>query len=104
MTKKTSSKISNPRERVQRRRFLKGATGAAAATVAASSFAAPAISKDLIQWRMVTTWPKNFPGLGTGANLLGKLITEGSGGRLSVKVFGAKKRMRGEVSLSLINI
>ena len=91
MTKKTSSKISNPRERVQRRRFLKGATGAAAATVAASSFAAPAISKDLIQWRMVTTWPKNFPGLGTGANLLGKLITEGSGGRLSVKVFGAKE-------------
>lgn len=38
---------------------------------------------------MVTTWPKNFPGLGTGANLLGELITKMSGGRVSVKVFGA---------------
>ena len=34
---------------------------------------------------------KNFPGLGTGANLLGELITKGSGGRLTVKVFGAKE-------------
>ena len=40
---------------------------------------------------MVTTWPKNFPGLGTGANLLAKLITEMSGGRIEVKVYGAKE-------------
>ncbi|MBT5050363.1 MAG: TRAP transporter substrate-binding protein [Rhodospirillaceae bacterium] len=76
---------------MKRRGFLKGATGAAAATVAASGFAAPAISQGRMQWRLVTTWPKNFPGLGTGANLLGKMITEGSGGRLSVKVFGANE-------------
>lgn len=42
-------------------------------------------------WKMVTTWPKNFPGLGTGANNLAKLITEMSGGRIQVKVFGAKE-------------
>ncbi len=41
------------------------------------------------QWKMVTTWPKNFPGLGTGANHLAELITEMSGGRLEVKVYGA---------------
>jgi len=40
---------------------------------------------------MVTTWPKNFPGLGTGANDLAKLITEMTGGRLSVKVYGANE-------------
>jgi len=40
---------------------------------------------------MVTTWPKNFPGLGTGANNLARLITEMSGGRLRVKVYGAKE-------------
>jgi TRAP-type mannitol/chloroaromatic compound transport system substrate-binding protein len=52
---------------------------------------APMINKGLMEWRLVTTWPKNFPGLGTGANLLGDLISKGSGGRLTVKVFGAKE-------------
>ena len=52
---------------------------------------APAVSKGLMEWRMVTTWPKNFPGLGTGANLLADFITRGSEGRLTVKVFGAKE-------------
>jgi TRAP-type mannitol/chloroaromatic compound transport system substrate-binding protein len=42
-------------------------------------------------WKMVTTWPKNFPGLGTGANNLAKLISEMSGGRLTVKVYGASE-------------
>ena len=42
-------------------------------------------------WKMVTTWPKNFPGLGTGANNLAKLISEMSGGRLTVKVYGARE-------------
>ena len=42
-------------------------------------------------WKMVTTWPKNFPGLGTGANNLAKLISEMSGGRLTVKVNGARE-------------
>ncbi len=41
------------------------------------------------RWKMVTTWPMNFPGLGTGANLLARLITEMSGGRITVKVYGA---------------
>jgi TRAP-type mannitol/chloroaromatic compound transport system substrate-binding protein len=42
-------------------------------------------------WKMVTTWPKDFPGLGTGANTLARLIGEMSGGRMSVKVYGAKE-------------
>jgi len=41
------------------------------------------------EWRMVTTWPKNFPGLGTGANYLADLINKLSDGRISVKVYGA---------------
>jgi len=44
-----------------------------------------------IQWKMVTAWPKNFPGLGTGANYLAALIEQMSGGRLRVKVYGAKE-------------
>ena len=42
-------------------------------------------------WKMVTTWPKNFPGLGTGANNVAELITKMSGGRIQVKVYGAKE-------------
>ncbi|OGG97493.1 MAG: ABC transporter substrate-binding protein [Candidatus Lambdaproteobacteria bacterium RIFOXYD12_FULL_49_8] len=50
---------------------------------------APAISLGKnFEWKMVTAWPKNFPGLGTGANYLAQLIGELSGGRLKVKVYG----------------
>lgn len=41
------------------------------------------------EWKMVTTWPKNFPGLGTSANDLAAAIEAMSGGRLKVKVYGA---------------
>ena len=71
---------------MKRRRFLKGA---AAAGLAVSALPKPALSQGRLEWRLQTTWPKDFPGLSTGANLLADLITRGSGGRLSVKVFGA---------------
>ncbi|MEM1161938.1 MAG: TRAP transporter substrate-binding protein [Pseudomonadota bacterium] len=38
---------------------------------------------------MVTTWPRNFPGLGTGAERIAQRITQTSGERLTVKVFAA---------------
>ena len=41
------------------------------------------------EWKMVTTWPKNFPGLGTGANFLARIIEEMSGGQIKIKVYGA---------------
>ena len=39
------------------------------------------------QWKMVTSWPANYPGLGSGAADLARMITEATGGRISVKVF-----------------
>lgn len=42
-----------------------------------------------LHWKMATSWPANFPGLGTGAARLAELITQASGGRLTVKVYGA---------------
>ena len=44
---------------------------------------------EVINWKMVTTWPKNFPGLGTGAENLAKNINEMSNGRLNIKVYAA---------------
>ncbi|BBM88378.1 hypothetical protein COTS27_00057 [Spirochaetota bacterium] len=46
-------------------------------------------SGESFEWKMVTTWPKDFPGLGTGANNLAEVIEKMSGGRLTVKVYGA---------------
>jgi len=42
-----------------------------------------------VEWKMVTAWPRDFPGLGTGANKLADMITRMSGGRINVKVYGA---------------
>ncbi len=76
---------------MKRRDFIKSSSSAALIT-GSSLLAAPAVhAKSTIKWKMVTTWPKNFPGLGTGANHLAKLITQMSGGRLKVKVYGAKE-------------
>ena len=46
-------------------------------------------TKKKYKWKMVTTWPKNFPGLSTGANLLAKRIEELSRGQIENKVFSA---------------
>ncbi len=73
---------------MKRRGFLKGAAVAGLAGAAASSLPAPAISQGIKRWRMVTTWPKNFPGLGTGAELLAQLIEKGTEGKLQITVFG----------------
>lgn len=45
--------------------------------------------QEKITWKMVTTWPKNFPGLGTGANDFAELVNQLSNGRMEIKVYGA---------------
>jgi len=80
---------------MKRRHFIKAAATSSLLTSASlttsTSLAGKTPSNDKVKWKMVTTWPKNFPGLGTGANNLAKLINEMSGGRLTIKVYGAKE-------------
>ncbi len=45
--------------------------------------------EETFQWKLVTTWPKNFPGLGNGAENFARYVEEMSAGRLTVKVYGA---------------
>lgn len=50
----------------------------------------PVIGKEKVyKWNMVTTWPKNFPGLGMAAENLSQYVKEMSNGRLIIKVYGA---------------
>jgi TRAP-type mannitol/chloroaromatic compound transport system substrate-binding protein len=53
-----------------------------AATPAAESPAA-----ESFQWKMVTAWPKNYPGLGTAAERLAERVKTMSNGRLTIKVY-----------------
>lgn len=73
---------------MDRRSFMTKA-GIAGVGAAATGLAAPAVAQGNITWRMVTTWPKNFPGLGVGAQRLADRVTAASGGRLTVQVYSA---------------
>ncbi|MDB2439510.1 TRAP transporter substrate-binding protein [Hellea sp.] len=62
---------------------------AAKAKTAEKVIGAPNISKGLKQFRMATTWPKDFPGLGQMPNRFSKALYEMSDGRIDVKVYAA---------------
>ncbi|MDO5103105.1 MAG: TRAP transporter substrate-binding protein [Lautropia sp.] len=86
---------------MDRRSALKGGVAASVAA-GASTLAAPAISQSRRQWRMVTSWPKNFPGLGVSTENLAKRITTMSGGKLSVKVYAAGEMVPGLQALDAV--
>ena len=72
---------------MDRRKFIKGA--GVAGVAAASTLAAPAIAQGTRELKMVTTWPKNFPGLGTGAQRVADRISKITDGSLTVRLFAA---------------
>lgn len=70
---------------MERRRFLTGSAAGASGSV----LAAPAVAQGMRDLKLVTPWPKGSPGLDSSARRLARMITEASGGRMSVTVFGA---------------
>ena len=73
---------------MRRRQFLATgpAAGVAMAGVAAS---APAIGQGRKELKLVTSFPKNFPGFGTSAARVARRITTATGGRINVRLFHA---------------
>ena len=59
------------------------------AAAPATALATPALAQSKIEWRMVTSWPKNLPGPGITAQRLADAITTMSDGRLTVKLYAA---------------
>jgi TRAP-type mannitol/chloroaromatic compound transport system substrate-binding protein len=80
---------------MDRRKFVKtaGAAGAAGLLGACGQGSAPGGTgggsyDQTFNWKMVTTWPRDFPGLGAGAARLAETIGRMSNGRLNIKVYG----------------
>ncbi|WP_306253532.1 TRAP transporter substrate-binding protein [Parvularcula sp. IMCC14364] len=90
---------TTPSKRLNRRKFMTvGALGAA--TLAAGCeckerCGGPAVAEAGIngiadrELKMVTTWPRDFPGLGDGAENVARYITEMSGGKMRVTLYAA---------------
>ena len=74
-----------------RRKFFKSIGLLTAGALASGLSSEKSFAQKKIQWKMVTSWPKNFPGLGAGAETLANYINLLSGGSLKIKVFGANE-------------
>ena len=96
---------------MKRREFISGAAvggvvgiGATAAVmtsmkkapeskVADAPLAAPAVVMDRVEFAMVSTWPRDFPGLGTGAQRFAERLSKMSDDRIQVQYFSAGERV-----------
>jgi len=81
------------KKNLKRRDFIKKASLAGATAAAVSAFPAPAIAADRVDIAIVTTWPRDFPGLGTGAQRFGQRLSDMSDGRFNVEYFAAGERV-----------
>ncbi|MEL6734855.1 MAG: ABC transporter substrate-binding protein, partial [Pseudomonadota bacterium] len=71
-----------------RRGALRAVTGAALA-VPAATLTTPALSQSRVEWRMVTSWPKNLPGPGVSARRITERVAALSDGRMTIKLYAA---------------
>lgn len=75
---------------MERRKFLKGAALGAGAAALATPAVAASHAKTMT---IVSTWPRDFPGLGISAQRLAARITELSDGALTTEYFAAGERV-----------
>jgi len=86
------------KKKINRKEFLKAAaiTGLGATVISSCStdkstddVSAPnVISNKKYKWKMVTTWPPNFPVVGTGAEKYAEWVNEMTNGQIEIKVYG----------------
>jgi len=72
-----------------RRTLLCGGLGALAGCAGPAGDPAASADRERHRWRMVTSWPPNFPGFGESALRLARRIEALSDGRLEIDVFAA---------------
>ena len=79
---------------MKRRDFIsKAGVGVVAGVAGASTLSAPALAGGHKEINIVSTWPRDFPGLGLSAQRLSARITELSKGKLKVNYFAAGEKV-----------
>ena len=79
---------------MKRRDFIgKAGIGLASGVAAASTLSTPALAQSKKTITIVSTWPRDFPGLGISAQRLAARITELSKGALTTEYFAAGERV-----------
>ena len=83
-----------PNISMRRRQLLQGAGAMAGAAVLAAcgqqaERGSASAEQPRRRWKMVTTWPRDLPGVGSGAQRLADRIGELSNGRLQIELYGA---------------
>ena len=61
----------------------------------ASSGEASSNTQTLYEWKMITSWPKNLPALGTSPEHFADIVEKMSNGRMKIRVFGANELVGG---------
>ncbi len=65
--------------------------GQTSETTSADESPSTAISEEVLEWKMVTSWPKNLPAIGVAPERFAELVDTMSNGRLKIKVYGANE-------------
>jgi TRAP-type mannitol/chloroaromatic compound transport system substrate-binding protein len=78
---------------MKRRDVIKKGLIGAGSVAAATTISAPAIAAERLEITMVSTWPRDFPGLGTGAQRFAQRLSDMTDGRITVKYFAAGERV-----------
>jgi TRAP-type mannitol/chloroaromatic compound transport system substrate-binding protein len=79
-------------KKMDRRSFIK-TSGLVAGATAATTLAAPAVAQKRVDMVIVSTWPRDFPGLGISAQRLAKRIEELTEGSIKVTYYAAGERV-----------
>ena len=79
---------------MERREFIKTASVGAIAAGAMIAGAPAVRAETTIEITMVSTWPRDFPGLGTGAQRFAQRLTDMTNGRMKVNYFAAGERVK----------
>lgn len=77
---------------MNRRQFLNRTT---ISVVGAGALAAPALSNNRTELTVVSSWPRDFPGLGTSAQRLVERINELGDGRIDAQYYAASECVGG---------
>jgi TRAP-type mannitol/chloroaromatic compound transport system substrate-binding protein len=72
---------------------MKRGGAVAGAAAAATTLAAPAVAQSKLTMAIVSTWPRDFPGLGISAQRLAKRIPELTEGRIAVTYYAAGEKV-----------